>query len=284
MPEQPPEHPHLDRREVRHPLAQPDAAGAGPEVPHLQRLELVGGLGGQQAVADQILDPGQELLVLDHHGLGLEDPGLLHPGPLQHPVPKLVHLGDDVSHRIPQPGHLAFHVLGRHGAVGDIGKFPAHQERRGVRHPGGHPGTAQEPVAPAPSRFAESLRDQRGQRRPGPPRRPGPSPGSTMVLPHSAASIITPMMLLPFTIMPAVPDLDVGGELAGQLDEQRRRPGVQAQRIDDLDLARGLQRAIHRHATVRRSSRRPNRTGVTRAPKRRESAAPAAATASDRRR
>ena len=58
-----------------------------------------------------------------------------------------------------------------------------------------------------------------------------------MLLPHSAASIITPMMLLPFTAIVVARELDLGGEAGGQPDELRRRPGVQPEGVHDLDRA-----------------------------------------------
>ena len=70
--------------EVGEPLAE--AGRVGPGVPELQRLELVGGLGAELVVADQGLDRGEELCVLGHQDLGVEDPRLLGAGAAQHPL------------------------------------------------------------------------------------------------------------------------------------------------------------------------------------------------------
>ena len=65
------EHPELNGVEVGQPLAQPGRAR--PQVAQLERLELVGRLGAQLVVADQRLDRGEEVLVLRHQDLGVED-------------------------------------------------------------------------------------------------------------------------------------------------------------------------------------------------------------------
>ena len=101
---EPVEHPELDGVQVGQALAQP--GGAGPEVPELERLELVGGLGAELVVADQGLDRGQEVLVLRHEDLGVEDARLLGAGALQHPLAQIPQVAHDVVHRLAEPAHL----------------------------------------------------------------------------------------------------------------------------------------------------------------------------------
>lgn len=74
------EHAELNRVQIGETLAEP--GGARPEVAQLQRFELVRGLGAELIVADQGLDRGEEILVLRHENLGVEDPRLLGARPL----------------------------------------------------------------------------------------------------------------------------------------------------------------------------------------------------------
>ncbi len=82
------EHAELDGVQVRQPLSK--ASRAGPEIPQLQCLELIRGLGAEVIVAYQGLDRFQELLVLGHENLGVEDAGLFRAGPLKYPLAQLL--------------------------------------------------------------------------------------------------------------------------------------------------------------------------------------------------
>ena len=91
-------HAPLNRRQVGQSLAQLRAAGTGPEVSELERLELVGGLGAQLVLPDQQLDPGEEIGVLHHQDLRLEDARLLDPRPDQHPLAQRLQPLDRFAH------------------------------------------------------------------------------------------------------------------------------------------------------------------------------------------
>ena len=103
-------HPELDGVEVGESLAQPGLAG--PQIPQLQCLELVRGLGTQLVVADQRLDRREKLLVLRHENLGVEDACFLGPGPLEHALPEVAQLAHHFLYRIPQPLDLLVHLVG----------------------------------------------------------------------------------------------------------------------------------------------------------------------------
>ncbi len=135
---QKPEHPDLDGEQIGEPLPHP-GPGAAERGPELQRLEFIGGLGAQVVVPDEVLHPGQEIGVLHHEDLGLEDLALFITRALQHPLPQPVETLHHRRHRLPEPGQLGFHFLFRHGPVRHFGKTPAQHHRRRVGDPGGHP-------------------------------------------------------------------------------------------------------------------------------------------------
>ena len=128
--EQPIDHAQLDGVEVGQPLAQPGRSG--PEVAKLQRLELVGGLGAELVVPDQGLDRVEELPVLGHEDLGIEDSRFFGAGPPEHPLAQLLQLGHRVVHRLAQPAHLGLDLVGPHAAVGHLGEVPAVQTFAGL--------------------------------------------------------------------------------------------------------------------------------------------------------
>ncbi len=131
--QQPVDHPHLDGVQVGEPLPQPRRTG--PELPELQGPEFVGGLGAESIAPDQGLHRGEELLVLGHEDLRIEDPGFLDPRTLQHPIPQDPEVGDHVVHRLPQPAHLTLDLVGPDGAVAHLGKIPADDQRGSAGHP-----------------------------------------------------------------------------------------------------------------------------------------------------
>ncbi len=128
------EHAELNRVQIGETLAEP--GGARPEVAELQRFELVRGLGAELIVADQGLDRGEEILVLRHENLGVEDPRLLGARPLQHPPAKIAQIGDDDFDRFPKPIHLRVYLVRPDRAVGDFGEVPADEESGRARDAG----------------------------------------------------------------------------------------------------------------------------------------------------
>ena len=195
---QPVEHPKLDGVQVGQTLAQP--GGAGPEVAELERLELVRGLGAELVVADQGLDRGQEIGVLRHQDLGVEDSRLLGPRALEYALAEIAQVGHDVVHGVPEPAHLLLHVLGLDRAVRHLREVHPDDEGRRAGHA--------RRDADAPERASHlsppRTRSPPARRGPAPPaRRRGPLARMVISLPHSAASIMTPMMLLPLTSMPS---------------------------------------------------------------------------------
>ena len=85
------------------------------------------------------------------------------------------------------------------------------------------------------------------------------SPSQETVIgdPLAAARVSTPMMLLPFTLDAVLLDVDLGAEAVRDLDELRRRAGVQPERVDDDE---GPLRA--RHAASCLPWRRPTTTAA----------------------
>ncbi|PYO80113.1 MAG: hypothetical protein DMD67_01320 [Gemmatimonadetes bacterium] len=100
------DHPHGDAREVGQSILEARAAGRGPHVTDFERLELVGLLGREVVLANEIRDGGQELLVLEHQDLGVEDAGLIQARTVfgfgLHRLEKAL----DVAHGRAQPAHF----------------------------------------------------------------------------------------------------------------------------------------------------------------------------------
>jgi hypothetical protein len=193
------EHPELNGVEVGDLLAE--HRGAREQIAVLERLELVRGLGAQVVVADQRLDRGEEVGVLRHLDLRVEDAGLLGAGPLQHALAELAQVLDDVPHRLAQPRHLRVDLIGTDRAVGHLGKVHPHDERGRARDPGRDADAAERArhltVSPNPLCTSAASASTACSAS-------GPSARMRIELPHSAASIMTPMMLLPFTSMPSL--------------------------------------------------------------------------------
>ena len=137
--------------------------------------------------------------------------------------PSSLQVADHVVHRLAQPPHLALDV--RRAATVRSGTSGSPAARR-------TPGAQATPgETPMPRSERVTLMSPRTR---WPPARPAPAtacsasgPLARMVieLPHSAASIMTPMMLLPFTSMPSFGQLDLGRERAGQPHDPRGRAG-----------------------------------------------------------
>src|SRR6266581_4654922 len=207
---------HADRhaREVGEPVLQTRVAGGGPQVAHLERLELERLFRGEVVLADQIRDAGEELLVLEHEQLGVEDARLVHAGAVLGLGPQVQQVALHVAHRSAQPPYFLLHPGARHHAVRHLGHGPAHHDRRSDGDPGGHPDALEQAVAHGPSPSSRSSASRTSAVRciswkPSATRASSAaiacSASSPSVLmtsddPHSAASIMTPMMLFPFTV------------------------------------------------------------------------------------
>src|SRR5437660_792090 len=92
------EHPDRHAREVGEPVLQTRVAGGGPQVAHLERLELERLFRGEVVLADQIRDAGEELLVLEHEQLGVEDARLVHAGAVLGLGPQVQQVALHVAH------------------------------------------------------------------------------------------------------------------------------------------------------------------------------------------
>ena len=83
-------------------------------------------------------DRVEELLVLGHEDLGVEDPRFLGSGAAEHLLPELVEVADDFRHRFPQALDLDLDLIGPHRPVRDVGEVELDDERGAHRHPGRH--------------------------------------------------------------------------------------------------------------------------------------------------
>src|SRR5882672_235756 len=187
------DHPNRDAGQVRQPILEARTAGRGPHVAYLERLELVRLLGGEVVLANQVRDAGEKFLVLEHQDLGVENARLVHAGA--------------------QAAHLFLDLGARHDAVRNLGHGPAHHDRGADTNPRGDADALELPVAHSRPSFSRCSASRSSSVRciswnPSATRASSASiadsassPSVLMVSddPHSAASIITPMMLFPFT-------------------------------------------------------------------------------------
>jgi len=104
------DHPDCHARKVGEAVLQAWAAGRGPHVAHLERLELERLLGGEVILADQVRDAGEELFVLEHEELGVEDARLVDAGAILGLCPQVLEVAFHVSHRRAQPTYLLLHL------------------------------------------------------------------------------------------------------------------------------------------------------------------------------
>src|SRR5207247_753367 len=192
------------------------APGGGPQSAHLERLELERLLSREVVLADQVLGAGKKVLVLEHQQLGVENTGLVRPGALGGPGPDLLDVTFHVPHGGAQAAHLLLHLGARHDVVRHLGQRPAHRHGGGDGDARGDPDSLQQPLAhgvsgvscPSVSSSAASAGGSISWK-------PSATSASSASIdsaasapsvlmdseePHSAASIITPMMLLPFTV------------------------------------------------------------------------------------
>ena len=128
---------------------------------------------------------------------------LLGAGALEHPLPQLVQVARRPRSTASRRRLTSLlHLVGTHRAVRDLGKVPLHDQRRRHDDAGRHADSA--------DRLRDPLMAPRTRPPPAGRARSPPAPRRrrrariVMELPHSAASIITPMMLLAFTAMPSL--------------------------------------------------------------------------------
>ena len=135
--------------------------------------------------------------------------------------------------------------LVRDDAVADVGHLPA-QEVHVADDDAGRGGDPAGAVAPLA--LPELVGDERRDRVDAPARRRRRRRAAAASTPHSAASIMTPMMLLPFTSMSSRTMVISLLNLAASLHDLRRGPGVQAVLVDDLHGAFDHQRTTEKRA------------------------------------
>src|SRR5207247_1099404 len=211
-------HPDRDAREVRQAILEARAPRGRPQVAHLERLELVRLLGGEVVLTNQVRDAGQELLVLEHEDLGVEDAGFVDAGPILGFRAQVLEVALHILHRGAQPAHLFLDLGARHDAVRDLGHGPAHDDPAAGPEPGRDADPLELPVAHSRPSFSCCSASRISASRTSCVRCISWNPSATRASrasiadsasspsvlidsddPHSAASIITPMMLLPFT-------------------------------------------------------------------------------------
>src|SRR5919107_817596 len=99
------------------------------------------------------------------------------------------------------PARLGLHLAHGDGPVLHVREVPAHDQRGGTCHAGRHTDSPEHPVhwtvspKPVATRSASALAACSAS---------GPSARIVIELPHSAASIITPMILFPLTPTPSL--------------------------------------------------------------------------------
>ena len=125
----------------------------------------------------------------------------------------------------------------------------------------------------------EPARHQLGQRLRPPARRRARSARIVISLPHSAASIMTPMMLLPFTSMPSLASSISAAKLLASRTIRAAGPGMQSLLVHDGRLALD-HRPTQRKKSSSAMASSAKRTLVSAGPNHRVTAAPTAATAS----
>src|SRR6266550_5315552 len=212
------DHPDRDAREVCQPIFEARAAGRRPHVAHLQRLELVRLLGGEVVLANQVGDPGEKLLVLEHQDLRVKDARLIDAGAILglhlHGLEVALH----VAHCGAEAAHLFLHLRPGHDPMRDLGHGPAHHDRGTDPDPGRDTDSLELPVAHSRPSFSCCSASRISASRTSCVRCISWNPSATRASsaamaasasspsvlmlrnePHSAASIMTPMMLFPFT-------------------------------------------------------------------------------------
>src|SRR2546425_640191 len=144
------DHANRHARKVGEAVLQAWAAGRGPHVAQFERLELERLLGREAVLADQVRDAGEELFVLEHEELSVEDASLVHAGAILGLRLQVLEVAFYVAHRGAQPTDLLLHLGAGHHAVRDVGHRPTHHDRGTHRDPRGHPDPLGDPLAHAP--------------------------------------------------------------------------------------------------------------------------------------
>jgi len=190
--------PGLHRREIGESLPESEIPRSRPGHAHLQRLELEGGFRAEVVVDDQVLDRGEEIRILCHENLGIEDPRLDGARPFPHPFSQLLQMQHHRVNRGVKADQLSLDLRGLDAAVRNVGEAGIHDPGRRDGHPGAYPDAGQgahlDHVSSNPRRTSVARASAASS---------ASAPWARMVIvqPHSAASIITPMMLLPLIVM-----------------------------------------------------------------------------------
>ena len=112
----------------------------------LERFELERLLSREMILADQLRDSADEVFVLQHQQLGVEDPGLVDTSTILGAGTELGELAAHVLERGTQPPHLLFDLGARHDAVRNLRQGPAHRHGRPHRDAGRDADALQQPI------------------------------------------------------------------------------------------------------------------------------------------
>jgi len=180
-------------------------------------LELVRLLGGEVVLANQVRTPARKFLVLEHQDLGVENARLVHTGAIFGFGPQILEIALHILHRGAQAAHLFSPLVVRGTTRCGTSGMVQRTHDRGAETDPGRRDALELPVAhsgPSFSRCSASAAPPGAARRQVHLVEPVGDEGEQRVHrrfriltvgldgsddPHSAASIITPMMLLPVT-------------------------------------------------------------------------------------
>src|SRR5579859_5844193 len=200
-------------RQIGEPLLEQRVTDRRPEVAHLERLELEGLLRGQVILADQLGNAADEFPVLEHQHLRVENAGFVGAGAVLGAVPELQQLAADVLQRRAQAPHLFLDLCARHDTMRNFRQCPPHRRRRSDSDAGRDADAFEQPVTvrnhssscagafrcislnPAATSSSSAAIACSAS---------SPSVRIRIDEPHSAASVIIPRILLPFTTAPSL--------------------------------------------------------------------------------
>src|SRR5206468_8281216 len=109
-----------DARQIGEAFLKEGVARRGPQITDLERLELERLFGGEVVFADKLSDAPDELLVLEHQDLRVEDSRLVHASAILGLGTQLGELAAHVFERGAQAPHLFFDLRARHDAMRDL--------------------------------------------------------------------------------------------------------------------------------------------------------------------
>ena len=132
------DHPDRHAGDVGETLPEHRTPGVGPGISHLQRFELERLLGSEVVLTDQLGRAPDELPVLEHEDLRVEDARLVHAGAVHRPGAQLAQMALHVLDRRAQPTDLFLHLGARHDPVRHLRQRPTHHHRRPRRDTGRH--------------------------------------------------------------------------------------------------------------------------------------------------